>query len=295
MCRHADQLRVALLGSTGMLGSAIFHLFRLRARYCLLATAREFSGPFRQHQSSVHLCEGLDVREPRAVSRVLTDFRPDVVINCVGLIKQIADGNHMRAAVLVNSIFPNRLEEICAGLRARLVHISTDCVFSGDRGLYSEDDPADADDVYGISKLLGEVCTPPSLTIRTSLIGHEYRTKRGLLEWFLSQDRAVMGYKHAVFSGLPTNELARVIHDYVIPDSRLSGLYHIAAEPISKYDLLLLIREVYGLATPVLPDTEVKIDRSLDGRLFAAATGYCAPDWRTLIASLHSTRDFYRS
>jgi dTDP-4-dehydrorhamnose reductase len=161
-------------------------------------------------------------------------------------------------------------------------------VFSGTKGGYTEDDPPDAKDIYGISKCLGEVRYPHTISLRTSIIGHELQSAHGLIGWFLSQQNECKCFTRAMFSGFPTVVLAQIIRDIVIPRADLSGIYHVAAEPISKFDLLRLVAEVYGKSIDLLPDDQVVIDRSLNAQRFRAATGYVTPAWPELITLMHS-------
>jgi len=167
-----------------------------------------------------------------------------------------------------------------------MIHISTDCVFSGRTGHYQEDSISDAEDLYGRSKFLGEVAYPQTLTLRTSIIGRELHTRYGLTEWFLSQRQSVKGYKHAIFSGLTTQAVARVFRNYVIPNADLNGLFQLASQPISKYDLVQLMKIAYHKNIEILPDETVRVDRSLDGKRFCAATGYVAPAWTEMIEEM---------
>ena len=215
-------------------------------------------------------------------------MRPDVVINCIGLVKQIAAVNDPILALSINSILPHRLARLCDLASARLIHVSTDCVFSGGKGGYVESDPPDALDLYGRSKLLGEVAYPHAITLRTSIIGRELNGSHGLIGWFLAQQGAVSGYTRAVFSGLPTCELARVVRDFVLPQPELHGVYHVVAEPISKYALLQLVNGAYGKHLEITPDASVQIDRSLNGGRFRAATGYVAPSWPELVEQMRA-------
>jgi dTDP-4-dehydrorhamnose reductase len=193
--------------------------------------ARRFFAGF----ATDHLLSNIDVTNEASLLKVFTDVQPSVVINCVGLVKQLAEANDPLQTIPINSLLPHRLAALCADVGARLIHISTDCVFSGVKGDYSEADAPDANDLYGRSKLLGEVEGRGAITLRTSIIGHELAGGRhGLLEWFLHQEKNVKGYRRAIFSGLPTVELAAIIRDYVLPRSDLSGLYHVASAPISK-------------------------------------------------------------
>jgi len=184
-------------------------------------------------------------------------------------------------------LLPHRLAQLCELAQARLIHISTDCVFSGKVGMYSETDSTDADDVYGKSKALGEVAYGSALTLRTSTIGHELQSDYGLLNWFLSQSERCKGFNRAIFSGLPTVVLAMVIRDFVIENKALSGLYHVAAQPINKYELLKLIADVYKKKINIEIDNSFVIDRSLDARKFNLATGYNPPSWESLINTMY--------
>ena len=149
-------------------------------------------------------------------------------------------------AIPINSLLPHRLARLCELSGARLVHISTDCIFAGDKGGYLETDPSDAIDLYGRSKFLGEVSYRNSVTLRTSIIGHELQSSHGLINWFLAQDKQCKGFSQAIFSGLPTVVLAGIIRDVVIPNEDLFGVYHVASQPISKYNLLKLVADVYS-------------------------------------------------
>jgi dTDP-4-dehydrorhamnose reductase len=219
--------------------------------------------------------------------RLFDEVRPEVVINCIGLVKQLEEANDPIQALSINALLPHRVARLCALVGARLIHVSTDCVFSGRKGGYAETDTPDAEDLYGRSKLLGEV-DYPSITLRTSIIGHELNSAHGLIGWFLAQKSGVKGYSRAIFSGLPTCELARVVRDFVIPRPELHGLYQVAAAPISKYELLRLVNQQYGKDLSIAPDEALKIDRSLDGSRFRAATGYLASSWPDLVAQMHA-------
>ncbi len=238
---------------------------------------------------SDHLLSGIDVTCEDSLTKVFADIHPTVVINCVGLIKQLPEAKNPLSALLLNSVLPHRLAALCRVAQARLIHISTDCVFSGSKGNYGEESVPDANDLYGRSKLLGEVEYSHTITLRTSIIGPELGGGRhGLVSWFLGEQNAVKGYRRAIFSGLPTVELAHIIRDYVLPREELSGLYHVASTPINKYDLLSLIAKTYGKEINIIPDDTVMIDRSLDAARFQTATGYKVPAWPVLIERMYS-------
>ena len=211
-----------------------------------------------------------------------------MVVNCAGLTKHKPEVEDPLISIPINTLMPHRLAGLCKLVGARLIHISTDCVFSGEKGGYIENDFADARDVYGKSKALGEVHYPHTITLRTSTIGHELQSKYGLLDWFLSQEGRCKGYTRAIFSGLPTVVFAQIVRDVVIPHTELSGLYHVAAKPITKFDLLKLIADVYGKTIDMVPDDKLMIDRSLDAKRFQSATGYVAPEWPDLIKLMHA-------
>lgn len=285
-------MRVLVLGITGMLGSAVYRTFSHDPAYEVWGTMR--SAGALQHfaeQARSGLLTGVDVLDQDALVSALGRVRPDVVINCVGLIKQLADAKDPLSALPINAMLPHRLAKLCGLVGARLIHVSTDCVFSGQKGMYLESDLSDAEDLYGKSKYIGELHeVPHAITLRTSIIGHELGTHFSLVDWFLSQNVPVKGYAKAVFSGLPTVELARVMKEYVIPNPELHGLYHVSVEPIDKLSLLKLVGEVYGHKIQITPDEHVCIDRSLDSSRFRQATGYVPPTWLDLVKAMHDQR-----
>jgi dTDP-4-dehydrorhamnose reductase len=282
-------MRVLVLGATGMLGNAMIRILSENADWDVFGTVRSGSaGRFYSRRISEKLLAGIDVENHDSLVSVFNRIRPDVVINCIGLIKQLADANDPLLALSVNSLLPHRIARLCGLAGARFVHISTDCVFSGEKGNYRETDPSDAEDLYGKSKFLGEVDYPHAITLRTSIIGHELQSANGLLGWFLNQEAQCNGYVNAIFTGLPTVTLAQIVRNVVIPHPDLSGVYHVAAQPISKHDLLKLIADIYGKSIEVVPDDKLVIDRSLSAGRFQEATGYLAPSWPELIKSMYA-------
>lgn len=280
-------MKVLVLGASGMLGNAVFRLFAESDGVEVIGTVRgERSKRLLPEALRSSIISGVDVESMDSLTRVLGEAQPDVVVNCIGLVKQLAEADDPLVAIPINTLLPHRLARLCALSGARFVHISTDCVFAGVKGMYVEDDPADAQDLYGRSKFLGEVDYPNAITLRTSIIGHELDGARSLVGWFLAQSGAVKGFNKAVFSGLPTVELARLIRDYVLPNPQLHGLYHVSAEAINKYDLLQLVADVYGKTTEIVPNESLVIDRSLDSTRFRSATGFQPKPWADLIASM---------
>lgn len=222
------------------------------------------------------------------VEQALDAVEPDVIVNAIGIVKQLKDGADPVPSIEINSLFPHKLARAAAARGARVVHISTDCVFSGSRGMYTETDLADADDLYGRSKRLGEIAGSGALTLRTSIVGRELHGAHGLVEWFLGQrgGAGVKGFTRAFFSGLTTMALARTVADVVERQSDLSGVYHVAADRIAKYDLLRLVNDAFAAGIEIRPDDSLAIDRSLDGRRFRHVTGLTPPSWPDMVAEM---------
>jgi dTDP-4-dehydrorhamnose reductase len=274
-----------------MLGNAMLRILTEDAAHDVFGTAR--SALVRRHFAAplaAKIICGVDVENIDSLARLFGELRPQLVVNCIGLVKQLSNADDPLQALPINALLPHRLARLCALIDARLVHVSTDCVFDGRQGNYRETDSSNADDLYGRSKYLGEVAYQHTITLRTSIIGHELDGSHGLVNWFLAQEGRVKGYRRAIFSGLPTVELARVVRDVVLPRTDLFGLYHVSAAPIAKYELLKLVTEAYRKVIDIEPDDNVVIDRSLDASRFHAATGYIAPAWPDLVAHM---RDFH--
>lgn len=281
-------MNILVLGVSGMLGSAMFRMLSASAADIVYGSVRSSAAKkYFKSEDRERIIEGIDVEDHDSLVALFGAVLPDVVINCVGLVKQLAEADNPLAAVPINSLLPHRLAALCKVSGARLIHISTDCVFSGEKGGYLESDFPDANDLYGRTKFIGEVGYPNAITLRTSIIGHELSGARSLLSWFLAQEGKIKGFTEAVFSGLPTNELARVVRDFVMPHPELHGLYHVAAKPIDKYTLLKLISDVYGKKIEIEPDDKFVIDRSLCADRFREATGYVAPEWPELIQKMY--------
>jgi dTDP-4-dehydrorhamnose reductase len=230
--------------------------------------------------------ERVDAGSFGTVERAIEAHRPHVVVNGIGIVKQRNDATQAIPSIEINALFPHRLAVLCRSGGTRLIHISTDCVYSGRRGNYNEADAADADDLYGRSKLLGEVSEPPVLTLRTSMIGRELARKLSLLEWFLAQRGTVRGFRRAVFSGFTTTELARVIEMLIVRFPDGAGLYHVSSAPITKFDLLTLIRDKLALDIAIEPDDELYCDRSLDSSRFRSRFEYSPPSWEDMVTEL---------
>jgi len=286
-----------VLGAAGMLGHKVFQ--HLSASYETLAGVRNrweaLPEPVRQILPRARTLAIGDAGDWDTLSTAIRDLRPALVINCIGIIKQRDEAKSAVPSLTINSLLPHRLAEELAGWGGRLIHFSTDCVFSGSRGRYREDDDSDARDLYGKSKFLGEVASPNAVTLRTSIIGRELTGHRSLLDWFLSQQaQSVRGFRRAIYSGITTNEMANVVGMLIADFPTLSGLFQVVSEPISKFDLLLLLREAYGLEVAIEPDDREVCDRSMVGDRFRRATGWQAPPWSELVRRLATDPTPYR-
>lgn len=279
-------MRILIIGGDGMLGHQL--LKGLGPRHDVTVTVRLALGAYVAFPlfTPANTRAGIDVREPERVRDVLHELRPDAVVNAAGVIKQRGEASEAVPAIEINALFPHRLAGMCAEIGAYLVHFGTDCVFSGRKGAYVEGDVPDPVDLYGRTKLLGELSGPGCMTLRTSMIGPELSRKHGLLEWFLSQKGTVSGYRRAVFSGLTTPEQARIVERVLEKSPKVSGTYHVSAEPISKYELLRMVAREFHLQTRIEPDDAVSIDRSLDSSRFREAFGYKPPSWQEMLAEL---------
>jgi len=260
-------MKVLVLGGDGMLGHRL--ALGLRARHEVSAITRRDA----------------DVRDMSRIRSLLENSGAQAVVNAVGVIPQRQDGNDTIENLEVNALFPHLLARACGDAGARLIHVSTDCVFSGRRGNYGEQDNPDPVDLYGRTKLLGEVQEGIALTLRTSLIGWSPARRTGLVEWFAAQRGPVQGYRNAIFSGLTTPEFTRVA-DLLLNGPVASGLYHLSAAPISKLELLTRLRDRLGLDTEILAADEPRVDRSLDSSRFRAAFSYAPPSWDAMLDEL---------
>jgi dTDP-4-dehydrorhamnose reductase len=277
-------VRILIIGGDGMLGHQL--LASLSPRHEVRVTLRREPAAYRELGlfDAGNAFFGVDVRSYERLLEPLAQFAPEAVVNAAGIVKQRPSAGDHLLAIEVNALFPHRLSLVCRALGARLVHLSTDCVFSGGRGGYREDDVPDADDLYGRSKLLGELRESHCVTLRTSMIGLEIARRQGLLEWYLASRGTVKGYRRAIFSGFTTLELARLIEHILTEHHSLSGLWHAAAAPIDKCGLLLRLGELLVRKdVQVEPDDSVVCDRSLCAEALRRETGYQPPSWDDML------------
>ena len=231
--------------------------------------------------------DSVDVCHTDRLREVIDSFRPEAVVNCTGVIKQRAAASLAVPSIQINALVPHQLQLLCGDAGARLIQLSTDCVFNGKRGGYLQTDPPDATDLYGRSKALGELTSPGTLTIRSSIIGLELSEHQSLIEWFLAQHGAIRGFTSAIYSGVTTAEMARILEFVLTRQPELHGLWQVAAEPINKYELLSSLSAKLGRQDlTITPDDSFHCDRSLDGTEFARQTGYRVPAWPDMLDEL---------
>ncbi|OIQ25319.1 SDR family oxidoreductase [uncultured Vibrio sp.] len=282
-------MRILILGATGMLGHSLFSNLRDYEGIDVFGTVRHTGANDPYFDGMKHaLIENVDVLDSENIERAVKECKPDIVLNCIGLIKQHDVSKQHISAVAINALLPHQIAKLCDKYKARLIHFSTDCVFDGQKGLYIESDLPNSTDLYGKSKCLGEVDYGQHLTLRTSIIGHELNSAVSLIDWFLSQKNMVKGFRKAVFSGLPTCFIAKLLVDHVFQATELKGLYHLSVEPIDKFSLISLVAQVYNKDIEIEKSTELVVDRSLNSERFRAATGFVPPSWQELIEFMHA-------
>jgi dTDP-4-dehydrorhamnose reductase len=279
-------VRILILGGDGMLGHKL--LVHLQLRHYVKVTLRQDLSAYASFKmfNKNNAYYAIDVRSLEKLVEVMSDFRPEVVINAIGIVKQRPEAQESIPSLEINALLPHRLAVFCKGIGARLIHLSTDCIFSGKKGSYLESDPSDAEDIYGKTKYLGEVHEANSLTLRTSIIGRELSRHTGLLDWFLAQTGTVKGFVNAIYTGFTTLEMSRIIEKMLLEYPAASGVYQVSSDPISKYELLLLIRGTFGRDIEIIPEDVFRCDRSLDSSRFRAEFNYIPPTWPAMIEEL---------
>ena len=289
--------RIMVLGGAGMLGHKMFQVLRERLDGVFCTIREDARKAPLERVEFLHgddVVQGVDVTDFAALEAILSAFRPEFVVNCVGVIKQRAEAVSPIPSITINSLLPHKLAQMAARWGGRVVHFSTDCVFSGRRGEYTEEDHSDAEDLYGRTKLLGEVTVANALTLRTSIIGRELTEHRSLLDWFLAQNhKTVRGYRNVIYSGVTTNHLADLVASIIQDHHGLNGLYQVASAPISKYDLLRLLREAFQLDVQIEPDDLEKSNRSMKCDRLREAIAYKCPPWPVLARQLAEDRTPY--
>ena len=291
---ESDSMKILILGGSGMLGHKLWLDLRKEHETWVSVRGDGSELPDIPEFPRKYIRPNVDALNFDQVTRALASIQPDLVINCIGLIKQMGHlARDPLFSISLNAMLPHRISMICRVAKIRMIHISTDCVFSGKKGMYVESDASDADDLYGRTKFLGEVSYPHTFTLRTSIIGRELKSRLGLIEWFLAQTGVIRGYQKALYTGFTTHEISRIIQNHVIPHPELSGVYHVSSPVISKYDLLRLTNQIFDCGVEILPDEEFACDRSLDSTRFRQATGYIPPSWPEMIQEMAETSYLY--
>lgn len=278
-----------VLGAAGMLGHKLVQ--KLSSRHEVVGTVRtpSLSTSVEQILGDFPIITSVDAGQWQTMERAIQRVKPAVVLNCIGIVKQLKEAKNPLGAIEINALLPHRLAWLAKRSGFRLIHFSTDCVFSGFKGNYTEDDVPDPQDLYGRTKHLGEVAEEGCLTIRSSIVGHELTRHVGLLDWFTEQAKVgrATGFAGALYSGLSTSAMADVVESCIRDWSHMSGVWHISSHPISKYDLLCLVNEIYGLGIRIERDAEFVCDRSLNSARFRAHTGWMPPSWLDMVRDMH--------
>lgn len=282
--------KVLILGVTGMLGHTLYKMmFHNNEKFDVYGTTRNLDGldEYFNDLENKSIQSGVDADKFDTLIDAIASVNPDIIINCIGIIKQLPIANDPLTAITINAQLPHKIAEIAKNIDARLIHISTDCIFNGAKGNYTEIDPSNAKDLYGKTKFLGEVTYPHCITLRTSIIGHELKTEFSLIDWFMSQEDEVNGFTKAIYSGFPTYEMVNIITNYVIPNNKLCGLFHVSSDAISKYDLLQTMKDIYKKDIKIIPKGNLILDRSLDSSKFRKITGYKVPSWNVMLNDMY--------
>lgn len=283
---------IAVIGAAGLLGHVVVETL-LGGVDEVTGTLRrpradvEWWPPFCEENDRLRLIDGVDATDWPQLARVLDEIQPDTIVNCAGVTPRRREASDPAEVIGVNSLLPHQLARWGAAAGSRLITISTDCVFGHEPGGFTEDDTPTATDLYGLSKALGEVDNGDTITIRTSFIGRELVSNTELLEWFLSNaGRTVEGYGDVWYSGVPVATVAAAVLRLATTHRELTGLYHLAAEPISKLDLLRVANEAFDSGVTILPDTTTTSHRTLDGTRLREVLPVEPVDWSRALSEL---------
>ncbi len=283
-------MKALILGGEGMLGHKMFQTLRNRRWDVGCSILGSLAEPFYSRIDLFHeaaALERVNAMDLPALGCRLADLQPEFIVNCIGIVKQREESKSAIPSIVLNSLLPHKLAEFAGAWGGRIIHFSTDCVFSGRKGQYTEEDPSDAEDLYGKSKHLGEVAAKNALTLRTSIIGRELAQFKSLLEWFLAQrGKTIKGFAKVIYSGVTTNYLSELVGRIIEERPDLNGVYQVAGPPISKHELLCRLKDAYGLDVEIQPYDGESSDRSMIGDKFIRATGFDRPSWPDLISQL---------
>lgn len=289
-------MKVLILGASGMLGSTAFNTLRENG-YEVYGTVRSRAASERLRAKRSLIIEGITAENIESISEVLANIKPDFVINCIGIVKQDSNAQSIEKILPVNSIFPHRLAALCKIGEIKMIHISTDCVFSGKKGNYREEEEKDATDLYGISKGLGEVneMEGTALTLRTSVVGHELNSNRSLIDWFLSNKPGsnIEGYEKVFYNGLSTVEVCKVLKIVMESEKWKSGLINLSGEKINKANLLRMVNKVYSAGVNICSVNKPTLDRTLNSDRFREMYNYKPPSWEMQLNDLKSYKEHF--
>ena len=287
--------RILILGASGMLGHMLVRV--LSPHHHVVGTTSS------QYDEKSHLArilsvgnwvDHVDVRNLSTVEKTIRDTKADVVINCVGVIKQKMESSNIMDAILINSLIPHQLANICNQTQSRLIHFSTDCVFDGSPGIKKVNDVPNATDLYGTTKRLGEVDYAPALTLRTGFVGRQLSGFEGLFEWVRSQrGKTIDGYQNAIYSGFTAMALSRIIRQIIEEHEQLSGLHQVAGNHINKFELITKLNEYLDLDLTINRNIDFMCDRSMDGSEFTKLTDIAIPSWDDMLVEFAADQNFY--
>ncbi len=277
-----NKKKILVLGVNGLLGHRVFINLNKNKKFKVIGTLRSMN------KNNIFIkkkiIENFNVLNFDNLKKKINYIRPDFIINCIGVTNKKIKNNKTSDLILINSVLPHYLDSLSKKLKFKLIHISTDCVFSGLKNFYTEIDPCDVQDLYGLTKFIGEIRNSKNLTIRTSIIGHEMSEKNGLLEWFLSQ-KSVKGFSKVVYSGVTTNQLSEII-ERCITKYNLSGLFQVSSKPISKFELLKLIKKIYKKDIKIKKSVKMKKKLILNSKKFTKKTKYLVKPWKDQIEEM---------
>jgi len=280
-------MKIIILGANGMIGYGLFDY--LSKYHDVIGTLRRDKNFYKNITQlyEKNIIYGVDVKNISEIKNILISHRPDILVNATGIVKQITGQVSEADIIELNALVPHKLCQLTRSESIKLIQFSTDCVFSGKKGNYSEDDTPDPIDFYGLSKYMGEVNQKGVLTLRTSTIGLELTGSHGLIEWFLKQTGGIDGYMNAIYTGITINELAKFVNFLITKHRDIDGLWQVAGTQINKFALLSILgAKLQRKDIQILPNKEYVCDRSLVNTKIVMKTDYKFPDWEIMLEHL---------
>ena len=293
--KHKSTKRILVLGASGMLGHMLVRVLAPKHQvFGTTSSKYDEQSPLARILNESNWVARVDVRNLSTVEEAIRETQPEVVINCVGVIKQKMESSNIKDAILINSLIPHQLANICNQTQSRLIHFSTDCVFDGSPGIKKVNDVPNATDLYGTTKRLGEVNYAPALTLRTGFVGRQLSGFEGLFEWVRSQrGNTIDGYQNAIYSGFTAMALSRIIRQIIEEHDQLSGLHQVAGNHINKFELITKLNKYLDLELTINRNTDFMCDRSMDGSEFTKLTDIAIPSWDDMLIEFAADQDFY--